>query len=203
MRKTIGAYALILLGGVLYTAAVCLFIFPHGLLLGGTGGISVILTHVLPFSPAAILTGINILLMVLAVLLLGRSMAVRTMAGSLVTTLCIGGFDALFPQIAPPVGSIYISAVIGGILIALASGILFAVDASSGGTDIIALIIRKYANIRIGRALLLTDILIVLIGGAIGGIAVLTASVIGLLLKTLGADAVLARLQCRRNAGKE
>ena len=201
MRKAIRDGALITAGCFLYMAGICLFIFPHGLLLGGTGGISVILTHVLPFSPAAILSGINILLMVLALLLLGRRMAVRTMAGSFLTTVFISAFDTLFPSLTPPVGNIYLSAAVGAAVIAAAGALLFFVDASSGGTDIIALIIRKYKDIRIGRALLITDILIVLVGGAIGGTAILFASVPGFLIKGLGTDAVLSLLR-RLSRGK-
>ncbi len=199
MRKSIGVYLLILLGSFLYMLGTCLFIFPHGLLLGGTSGISVILTRLIPLSPAAILTGINIVLMILAVVILGRSMAVRTFVGSLATTLFIGGFDLLFPVIDPPVHNVFLSAILGAAVIALASGILFYVDASSGGTDIIALIIRKYSNIRIGRALLITDVVIVLLGGIPTGLASFT----GLFIKTLGIDVVMARIKRHKEKKKE
>ena len=191
MHKTVRDYALILLGCFLYMLGTCLFIFPHGLLLGGTSGISVILARFLPFSPAAILSGINILLMLLAALILGRSMAVRTFVGSLVTTLFIGVFDLLFTLTAPPIRNVFLSAILGAAVIALASGILFYVDASSGGTDIIALIIRKYSSIRIGRALLITDVVIVLLGGIPTGLASFT----GLFIKTLGIDGVMALIR--------
>ena len=199
MRKTIGDYSLILLGSFLYMLGTCLFIFPHGLLLGGTSGISVILARFIPLSPAAILSGINIVLMLLAVLILGRAMAVRTFVGSLATTLFIGGFDLLFTVTAPPVHNVFLSAILGAMIIALASGILFYVDASSGGTDIIALIIRKYSSIRIGRALLITGVVIVLLGGIPTGLASFT----GLFIKTLGIDAVIALFRRLKEKKKE
>ena len=199
MHKTVRDYALILLGSFLYMLGTCLFIFPHGLLLGGTSGISVILARFLPFSPAAILSGINIVLMLLAVLILGRSMAVRTFVGSLVTTLFIGGFDLLFTLTAPPIHNVFLSAILGAAVIALASGILFYVDASSGGTDIIALIIRKYSRIRIGRALLITDVVIVLLGGIPTGLASFT----GLFIKTLGIDGVMALIRWMKDKKRE
>lgn len=198
MRKTIGDYFLILLGSFLYMLGTCLFIFPHGLLLGGTSGISVILARIIPLSPAGILTAINIVLMILAAVILGRNMAVRTFAGSLATTLFIGGFDLLFSLTAPPIRNVFFSAILGAAVIALASGILFYVDASSGGTDIIALIIRKYSSIRIGRALLITDVVIVLLGGLPTGLASFT----GLFIKTLGIDGVIALIR-RMKAKKE
>lgn len=199
MHKTVRDYALILLGSFLYMLGTCLFIFPHGLLLGGTSGISVILARFLPFSPAAILSGINIVLMLLAALLLRRSMAVRTFVGSLLTTLFIGGFDRLFTVTAPPIRNVFLSAILGAAVIALASGILFYVDASSGGTDIIALIIRKYSRIRIGRALLITDVVIVLLGGIPTGLASFT----GLFIKTLGIDGVMALIRRMKKKKEE
>ena len=66
--------------------------------------------------------------------------------------------------------NLYLSAIAGALIIAFASAILFYVDSSSGGTDIIALIIKKYSDINIGNALLITDILIVIAGGVILGI---------------------------------
>ena len=66
------------------------------------------------------------------------------------------------------------------------------VDSSSGGTDIVALIVQRFFHLHIGRALLVTDILIVLTGGLLSGGAILLSSLIGLLIKTLGIDLVIA-----------
>ena len=85
-------------------------------------------------------------------------------------------------------------------IIAVASGVMFYVDSSSGGTDIVALIIKRFSDIKIGRALLISDIIIVLIGGALSWGTVFFSSVIGFLIKTLGIDAVIGlirRLQTR------
>ena len=72
---------------------------------------------------------------------------------------------------------------------------MFYVDSSSGGTDIIALIIRRYKDIDIGKALLITDCLIVIVGGIVSGWVIALSSVIGLLIKTLGIDAVIALIK--------
>ena len=69
---------------------------------------------------------------------------------------------------------------------------MFYVDSSSGGTDVIALIIKKYSSIQIGKALLVTDVFIVIVGGLLSGITVFLSSLIGMLIKTLGIDFVIA-----------
>jgi uncharacterized membrane-anchored protein YitT (DUF2179 family) len=190
-RITVWEYVLILIGSILYALSTVTFIFPIGLLLGGTSGISVILTSFLPFSPGIILMIINFALIVLAFLVLGKGMAVKTLVGSVLTTAFVGFFEGLIDPARPLIQNPYISAILGAVIIAVASGIMFYVDSSSGGTDIIALIVKKFSGIKIGKALLITDVLIVLVGGFLSGITVLFSSTIGLLIKTLGIDLVI------------
>ena len=188
-------YLLILAGSILYALSTVLFIFPHSLLLGGTSGISVILETFVPFSPGSILMVINFSLIILAFVILGKGMAVKTLIGSTLTTVFIGLFEKLFAFEQVLIANHYISALTGATIIALASGIMFYVNSSSGGTDIIALIIRKFSDIRIGKALLITDVLIVLAGGILSGITVFAASILGLLIKTFGIDFVIAQIK--------
>lgn len=184
-------YALILLGSLLYGISTVLFVFPHGLLLGGTSGIAVMLHNILPFTPGEISVVLNSTLIVVAFIVLGKDMAIKTLFGSLFTTISIGACEKLMPVTEPPVANIYLSALAGAAIIALASGIMFYVHSSSGGTDIIALIVQKFFPIHIGRALLITDVLIVIGGGLLSGLTMLTSSFIGLLVKALGIDAVI------------
>ena len=191
-KKFILEYLLILIGSAVYALSTVIFIFPHSLLLGGTSGVSVILNSFISFSPGKILVAINILLIVLAFIFLGKSMAIKTLVGSLLTTVFVGVFEELFAFSEPLVGSMLLSSVIGASLIALASGIMFYVDSSSGGTDIIALIIKKFSSLQIGKALLVTDVLIVIVGGALSGFTLLLCSFVGFLIKTLGIDAIIS-----------
>ncbi|MBQ4354423.1 MAG: YitT family protein [Clostridia bacterium] len=195
-------YLLILAGSAIYALSTVLFIFPHSLLLGGTSGISVILNFFLPFSPANILMVINFSLILAAFLVLGKSMGVKTLVGSSLTTVFIGLFEKILVFESPVIRNQTVSALVGAGIIAAASGILFLVRSSSGGTDVIALIIQKYSSVRIGKALLLTDILIVIAGGLLSDWVILIASFLGLLVKTLGIDFVIAQITRLKN-GKE
>lgn len=183
----------IILGSLVYAVATQLFIFSNGLFLGGTSGVSVILNHFLPgISSGEFLLGINMSLMVLAVVLLGKGMAAKTFLGSTFTTLFIGLMDKVFSETGPLIANPLMSAVIGASVVAAGSVLLFSVDSSSGGTDIIALIIRKYSNIHIGRALLAADVAIVIVGACVSPPLVAIASVVGLLIKTFGIDFIIA-----------
>lgn len=199
--KILRDYCMILLGGLLYALSTVLFIFPHGLLLGGTSGISVILEAFLPFSPGTILLAINTVLLIVAFIILGKQMALRTFVGSTVATVMITLTEQIVQLQAPVIPIPWLSALTGAAIIAVASGVMFYVDSSSGGTDIVALIVRKYSSIDIGKALLLTDFLIVVAGGILSGWTIGLSSMAGLLVKTLGIDFVIGLIKRgRKNA---
>ena len=199
--KILRDYCMILLGGLLYALSTVLFIFPHGLLLGGTSGISVILEAFLPFSPGTILLAINTMLLIVAFIILGKQMALRTFVGSTVATVMITLTEQIVQLQAPVIPIPWLSALTGAAIIAVASGVMFYVDSSSGGTDIVALIVRKYSSIDIGKALLLTDFLIVVAGGILSGWTIGLSSMAGLLVKTLGIDFVISLIKRgRKNA---
>lgn len=192
-------FLLILQGSALYAVSTILFIFPHRVLLGGTSGISVILESFLHRSPGSILMVINTFLVVLAFVLLGKSMGIKTLVGSVLTTALIGILERFLVFDEAVVSNPYVSAAIGAGIIAVASGIMFYVDSSSGGTDVIALIIKKYSDIKIGKALLVSDVLIVIVGGLLSGLTIFLSSFLGLLIKTFGIDFVIGWIRKYRS----
>lgn len=196
-------YLLIMLGSTLYAVSTVLFIFPHSLLLGGTSGISVILTFFLTFSPASILMIINFLLILVAFVVLGKDMGLKTFVGTSLTTVFVGVFEKILPFNEPIISNPHLSAVIGAVIIAIASGVMFYVRSSSGGTDVIALIIQKFSSVKIGKALLLTDVLIVIAGGLLSNWVILLSSFLGLLVKTLGIDLVISQIAKLKNRKEE
>lgn len=191
IKHAVTVYSLIALAALLYGVGTVLFIFPNSVLLGGTSGIALILAGWLPVTPGTVSVILNSALILLAFIILGKGVALRTFVGSALTTLFIGLFEPLFAPISPVISSNYLAAFIGAAIIAIASGIMFYVDSSSGGTDIVALILKKYVDVNIGRALFITDVLIVIVGGIISGIWIAIASVIGFLVKVLGIDLVI------------
>ena len=203
-KNEIKSYLCILIGSILYGIGTVFFVFPNSLLLGGTSGISVILEAYLPFSPGTIMFFINVALIVVAFFVLGKEMAVKTLVGSILTTLTISGFERLFSLDCAVISNPFFSAIVGGGIIAVASGVMFYVDSSSGGTDIIALIVKKYSKIDVGKALLITDIAIVIVGGILSGYIIALSTFLGLLIKTTGIDAVIALIkkQLKKDGGK-
>ena len=190
-RKDVLNYALILFGSFIYGIGTVFFIFPASISLGGTGGIAVVLSRFLPLSAGNFSVIMNSSLIVIAFFVLGKSMAVKNFIGSALTTVFIGVLELGSDPETPIFENPLIMAVIGAVIIAVASAILFFVGSSSGGTDIIALIVQKYFRINIGRALLITDFVIVIAGGIMAGLFVGICSFVGFLIKTLGIDFII------------
>lgn len=191
MKKEISSYLLITLGSIIYAVATVIFIFPHLLVIGGTTGISIILNKYSMLSPGTISVIINFALLIVAFVSLGKNMAIKTLVGSTLTAVFIGVFEKMISGDRIFLSNPFLSSCSGAVLIAIASGILFYVNSSSGGTDIIALVVKKYSKINIGKALLITDFVIVIFGGVLSGYIVLMNSFVGLLIKTLGIDIVI------------
>ena len=142
-------YLLIILGSAFYGVSTLLFIFPHSLLLGGTSGISVIFNFFLSFSPSNILMVINFSLIIIAFWVLGKGIGLKTLIGSSLTTVFVGFFEKVLGLNEPIIQNPYVSAVIGSVIIAISSGIMFFVRSSSGGTDVIALIIQNFQTLKL------------------------------------------------------
>jgi uncharacterized membrane-anchored protein YitT (DUF2179 family) len=134
---------------------------------------------------------INVILVALAYLFLGKEMAFKTVVGSLLTALFISGGELVMLLEDSVVSNHYVSAPIGAAIVAIASAILFFVDSNSGGTDIVALIVKKCVKVNIGTALLITDFIIVVVGGILAGWEIGIASLIGFIVKIMGIDFVI------------
>ena len=184
-------YAVIVLGCFLYAAALCIYVYPRSFTFGGTSGLSVLLAELLPFEASTFTVILNTALMVLALLLLGRQFTVRTLVGSVLTTYSIAWIDRLPFADRMQTPWMWADLVLAVFWIAIATVLLFSVNASSGGTDIVALIITsKKPSLPVGRALFISDILIVAGAFVLFGIEIGICSVVGLMLKALFVDAI-------------
>lgn len=183
-------YAIIVLGSIIYAAALCFYVYPRSFTFGGTSGLSVLLAALLPFEASTFTVILNTALMVLALLLLGRQFTIRTLVGSVLTTYSIAWIDLLPFAERMRTSWLWADLVLAVFWIAVATVLLFSVNASSGGTDIIALILTsKKPSLPVGRALFISDILIVAGAFVLFGLQTGICSVVGLLLKALFVDA--------------
>ena len=162
---TLKSYAIITVGLILYTLAWIVFIIPHQLVGGGVTGISAVIQYCTGFHVSYSFFIINAILLLIALKVLGPAFGVKTVYAMVVTTLLLRFLPMIIPQefiqiIALDNGKL-LSVIIGGMLSALGISLTFSQGGSSGGTDIVALMITKYRAISPGKILLILDIFII------------------------------------------
>lgn len=167
------------------------FRFPNNFTFGGVTGVAVVLQYYLPLSTATINFIISNALLVVGFLVLGKGFGLKTAYVSFLLSFFLSALEKICPLSAPLTDQPILELCYGIALPGLAAAILFYVGASSGGTDIVAMILRKYTSVNIGRALLITDFLIVLSAFFTFGIQVGLYSVLGLMVKSFVVDNVI------------
>ena len=167
------------------------FRFPNNFTFGGVTGVAVVLQYYLPLSTATINFIISNALLVVGFLVLGKGFGLKTAYVSFLLSFFLSALEKLCPLSAPLTDQPILELCYGIALPGLAAAILFYIGASSGGTDIVAMILRKYTSVNIGRALLITDFLIVLSAFFTFGIQVGLYSVLGLMVKSFVVDNVI------------
>ncbi|NPA37047.1 MAG: YitT family protein [Chlorobi bacterium] len=135
------------------------FIIPSDIVGGGIIGIASIVYYTLniPVGPVNLL--LNVILVVVAIKILGKSFGVKTIYSIVVFSALIAFFQVYFKE--PIVSDKFMAAIIGGGLAGASIGILFMNGASTGGTEIIAMLVNKYRNVSPGRVMMFCDIVII------------------------------------------
>lgn len=163
--STLKSYLIITLGLFCYTLAWTIFLIPNGLVGGGVTGISTIIQYCTGFNVSYSYLLINLVLILLALKTLGAGFGRKTIYAIVVTTI----FLRVVPSLISPsfindfalTNGKLLCAIIGGSLSGLGIAITFSEGGSSGGTDIIALIINKYRAISPGKVLMVLDFIII------------------------------------------
>ena len=137
------------------------------------------------------MAAINVLLLILGSLVLGKECSGLTVFCSLQFSALNWLLEIVYPMDKPFTNEPLMELIYAMFLSGIASGILFDCNASSGGTDIIALIVKKYSTMDIGRALMVTDMVIVISNFFINGIAAGLYSLLGLFMKTFLIDSII------------
>lgn len=167
------------------------FRFPNNFTFGGVTGIAVVLQYYVPLSTATINFIISNLLLILGFLLLGRGFGIKTAYVSLILSFFLSALEKLCPLDKPLTDQPILELCYGIALPGVAAALLFYIGASSGGTDIVAMLLRKYTSIDIGRALFFADALIVISAFFTFGIKTGLYSVLGLMVKSFLVDNII------------
>ena len=189
-RETVQDYLMLTLGTLLTAVGVYFFKFPNHFSTGGVSGLSIVLGHYMTSTPGAIMFLINQGLLVLGFVILGGSFGIRTAYTSLVLSGATWALEYICPLSEPMTSQPLLELIFAVGLPAVGSAIMFNMQASSGGTDIIAMILRKYTSMNIGTALMIADSLITVAALFFFGVEAGLYSILGLLMKSTLVDYV-------------
>ncbi len=172
-RKWFIDYTLISVGAFILAAGFVYFIVPHKIVPGGVYGIAIIVHHLtkglFSFWPDGFPIGLfglllNIPLTIAGIKILGPRFGVKTVVGFILSSVFIDSITYLRPSgDAPLVTDVLLSCIFGGVLIGFGLGLIFKSRATSGGSDIIAMILAKYTKLQLGKLMIYVDSAIVLI----------------------------------------
>ncbi|MBE5786725.1 MAG: YitT family protein [Clostridiales bacterium] len=184
------------LGTLLTAVGVYFFKFPNHFTTGGVSGISILLSQWAPgISSATMNLILNGALLIVGLAFLGKKFGLRTAYASLTYSLITLLFEKIVPMETPMTSQPLMELLFAVGLPAVGAAILFDVHASSGGTDIIAMLIKKYTRMNIGMGLAMAD-LVVVIGACFAfGMETGLFSLFGLFLKSVLVDTVMDNLR--------
>jgi len=157
--NNVRTYVVIFLGLLVISIAWTAFLLPHQISGSGVTGIGAIVFYATGIPIGYTYFAINVLLMIIALKILGPGFGIKTVYGVVLSALLLTILQPLIPTAI--VHDKFMSAISGGILCGAGLGIIFTQGGSTGGTDIIALVITKYRNISPGRIILYCDVIII------------------------------------------
>lgn len=146
------------IGSLILAISINSILLPNKIVAGGANGISVVINYLFGLNPAIVLYAINLPLLVLCFLLLGKEVGIKTIYGSLIYPFFVG----ITTNLPVLTHNIFLATIFGGILTGIGLGLEFRGNASTGGTAIISQIVNKYFKISLGVSILFVDGLVIL-----------------------------------------
>jgi uncharacterized membrane-anchored protein YitT (DUF2179 family) len=194
-------YVFIVIGSIIQALSVVMFLAPANLAPGGVSGLALILSRILPFT---ISIGLWILILNVPLLALG----VRYLGGwrflirTIVTVLLYSGFTALFERmtIQPVTGDVLLNTLFGGIIGGIGAGLVFRAQATTGGTDILALLLVRWRSVPLSQSYLITDVAVIALASVVFGWEKALYALIALYVGGVAAEGISEGVHISRTA---
>ena len=192
--KFVEEYGLLTVASLLLIVSTWLFKYPNNFAFGGVNGLSILLSKIIEVPASTLNLVMNVALLVVGFVTLGKVFAGKTLYVTLLSTVGLSVLDMIHPITKPLTDEPVIELLFAVAIPAVASAILFNMDASSGGTDIVAMLLKKYTTMEIGTAIFAVDLLITLSAFFIFDFATGLYSLTGLFAKTLIMDGAIENM---------
>ena len=198
-RKSINFFLLLNAGLFVTAAGIHLFKTPNHFAFGGTSGLCIILSTLFPSLPVGTFMWIvNAVLVILGFIFLGAKAMGWTIYSSFAISFYVSLCEIVYPMQGPLTKDTMLELCFAVILPAVGSAVVFNIGASTGGTDIVAMILNKYTSLEIGRALMVSDLGIVLVAAYLYGPQTGLYCILGMILKSTVVDSAIESLNLRK-----
>ncbi|WP_115716357.1 YitT family protein [Amedibacterium intestinale] len=187
-KNLVYEYALISFATFVIAAAVYFFLIPSKVVIGSISGLAIVIAELVPLSISMITMILNVILLLIGFLLLGKEFGMKTVYTSLLMPVFIAVFEQFIPLNGSLTGSSIYDIAADILLVAFGQAILFNVNASSGGIDILAKILNKYCHIEIGKAVSAAGIVTAMTSILVYDIGTLIISILGTLANGQAVD---------------
>lgn len=192
--KILKEYAILTLATGVMNLGIYVFKFPNNFSFGGVSGLSVVLSKAFGISASGCNLVINMFLILLGFIFLGKKFGIKTVYVSTLSSVGLSLMERFFPMHAPLTDQPMLELIFAILLPAIASAVLFNMDASGGGTDILAMILKKYSSMNIGVGLFLVDLAVMVAAFFVFGVETGLYSCCGLMGKSLVIDGVIENI---------
>lgn len=195
--KTMNAvteYGILTVATIIMVLGIYVFKFPNNFSFGGVTGIAVLLAKLTPITAGNWTFLLNMLLLVLGFFFLGKSFGIKTVYVSVLMSVGLSFLEKVFPMSQPLTDQPVLELIFGIFLPAFSAALLFNIGASGGGTDILAMILKKYTSFNIGSALFLVDLFITIAACFVFDPTTGLFSFTGLMAKSLVIDGVIENI---------
>ena len=164
MKSKLKNFSLLTISTLIMAVGIYFFKFANNFTFGGITGIAVLVAKFLPISASDFSFVVNILLLLIGWIVLGKSFAEKTAYSTILLSVSLSLLERIYPMSHPLTNEPLLELIFAILLPALGSAILFNIGASSGGTDVIAMILKKYTSVDIGKGLMISDLIFTLAG---------------------------------------
>ncbi|MEG1131979.1 MAG: YitT family protein [Romboutsia sp.] len=201
--KGLKEYIIVTIGVILVAIGIQYFFAPNSIAGGGLSGLALIINYYLPsLSMGTIIFLGNLVLFAIAFILIGGDFGLKTIYASFMLSIAIEFMDKVLHSTALTT-NLLAAVLLGTLVTAVGLAMVFAINASTGGTDILAKILNRYSTLNIGISLLIVDLFVAIIGGFTFGLEKGIYSMLVIVLNGLLIDRVIAKIEKKREAKVE
>lgn len=186
--ELIKEYVVITFAIFIISLAVFFFLMPSHLSVGSISGLAIVLNNFIPLSVSAMTMIMNVALLIVGFILLGKEFGAKTVYTSILLPACLGVLEKLFPNNTSIMGDPFIDMICYVFVVSIGLAMLFTRNASSGGLDIVAKLLNKYLHMDLGKAMSAPGMIVAVSSILVSGLNIVVLSVLGTYLNGVVLD---------------